>query len=100
MIEQLALSDLSQSTCLVRENTVTKSGHTGSVSDLVTPRTDGQVVFLAPGASLSTGQGKKEGKRKAEKEEEDSLPMEVRMARFYVRKPNQCVAANSKHPCL
>ena len=77
-MEQLALSDLSQSTCLVRENTVTKSGQTGSVSDLVTPRTDGQVVFLAPGASLSIGQGKKEGKRKAEKEEEDSLPMEVR----------------------
>merc|ERR1712106_555357 len=52
----------------------------GSVSDLVTPRTDGQVVFLAPGASLSTGQGKKEGKRKAEKEEEDSLPMEDRLS--------------------
>jgi len=81
VMEQLALSDLSQSTCLVRENTVTKSGQTGSASDLVTPRTDGQVIFLAPGASLSTGQGKKEAKRKAGKEEEeDSLPMEDRLS--------------------
>eukprot|EP00092_Neocalanus_flemingeri_P016568 GFUD01017928.1.p1 GENE.GFUD01017928.1~~GFUD01017928.1.p1 ORF type:complete len:622 (-),score=257.62 GFUD01017928.1:219-2084(-) len=81
VMEQVTLADLSQSTCLVREMTVTKSGQAGSVSDLVTPRTDGQVVFLAPGDSLGTGQGRqrKEGKRKAEKEE-DSLPVEDRLS--------------------
>ena len=89
-MEQLDLSNLSQSTCLVRENMLTKPGQTGSVTDLVTPRTDGQVVFLAPGSSLSAGQGKrKEGKRKAgENEEEDSLPVEVTKFVFSYLKHN------------
>jgi len=76
VMEQLDMETMEQDTCLVRESIVTKPGKTGSVTDLVTPRTDGQVVFLAPGSSLGRGQGK----RKSNKEDEDSLPVEERVS--------------------
>jgi len=80
VVEQLDLSTLSKSSCLVRENTMTKPGQPGrQVTDLITPRTDGQVVFLAPGGDQAHSGGK--GKRKADKKEEvDSLPVEDRLS--------------------
>ena len=75
VMEQLDMENMDQDTCLVRESSVTKSGKKGGVTDLVTPRTDGQVVFLAPGSSLGRGQGK----RKTAKEDDASLPVEVRI---------------------
>jgi len=74
-VEQMDVENIEQNTCLVREKVV-KSGQTESVTDVVTPKTDGQVVFLAPGSSLSTGKGK----RKAEKADDDSLPVEERIS--------------------
>ena len=65
---------MDQDTCLVRDSIVTRL-KTGGVSDLLNPRTDGQVVFLAPGSSLGRGQGK----RKTAKEDDASLPVEVRI---------------------
>ena len=60
--------------CLIRyllpEIIVSKPGKIGT--DLVTPRTDGQVVFLAPGSSLGRGQGK----RKTAKEDDARLSVE------------------------
>jgi hypothetical protein len=60
--------------CLIRhllpERIVSKPGKMGT--DLVTPRTDGQVVFLAPGSSLGRGQGK----RKTAKEDDVRLSVE------------------------
>ena len=41
-------------------------------TEVVIPKTEGQVVFLTPGSSASAGKGK----RRAEKTE-DSLPVEV-----------------------
>ena len=49
---------------------MSKPGKMGT--DLVTPRTDGQVVFLAPGSSLGRGQGK----RKTAKEKDAGLSVE------------------------
>jgi len=73
-VEQMNIENLEQNTSLVREKVVVKSGQSESVTDVVTPKTDGQVVFLAPGTSLSTG------KRKAEKADDDSLPVEERIS--------------------
>ena len=75
VMEQVDMENMDQDTCLVRESIVTKSGKTGFVTDLVTPRTDGQVVFLAPCSLLGTGQGK----RKTAKEDDASLSVEVRI---------------------
>jgi len=74
-VEQMDVENIEQNTCLVREKVV-KSGQTEGVTDVVTPKTDGKVVFLAPGSSLSTGKGK----RKAEKADDDSLPVEERIS--------------------
>jgi len=76
VMEQLDMENMDQDTCLVRESIMTKTGKTGGVTDLVTPRTDGQVVFLAPGSSLGRGQGK----RKNNKEDDASLPVEERVS--------------------
>jgi hypothetical protein len=70
-MELLDIKHMDQDTCLVRDCIVTRH-KTGGVSDLLNPRTDGQVVFLAPGSSLDRGQGK----GKAAKEEDSSLPVE------------------------
>jgi len=75
-MEQLDREGLEQDTYLVREKNKSKSGQTEGVTDVVTPKTDGKVVFLAPGSSLSTGKGK----RKAEKADDDSLPVEDRIS--------------------
>jgi len=75
-IEQVDIDNLEQNTCLVREKSVQKSGQSEGNTDVVTPKTDGQVVFLAPGSSLSSGKGK----RKAEKADDDSLPVEERIS--------------------
>jgi len=75
-VEQMNIENIEQNTCLVREKVVVKSGQSEGVTDVVTPKTDGQVVFLAPGTSLSTGKGK----RKAEKADDDSLPVEERIS--------------------
>jgi len=70
------IDNLEQNTCLVREKSVQRSGQSEGNTDVVTPKTDGQVVFLAPGSSLSSGKGK----RKAEKADDDSLPVEERIS--------------------
>jgi len=76
-IEQIDSDSLEQDTCLVRESGSKKNKE--EVSDVITPNTDGDVVFLAPGSTLGSGQNKrKDNKRKAEKEE--SLPMEERLS--------------------
>ena len=75
VMEQVDMENMDQDTCLVRESIVTKSGKTGFVTDLVTPSTDGQVVFLAHCSLLGTGQGK----RKTAKEDDASLSVEVRI---------------------
>merc|ERR1711892_70264 len=76
VMEQLDIENLKKDTCLVRDKVVTKPGQTRGVTDVVTPKTNGQVVFLAPGSSLSTGKGK----RKSEKADDDSLPVEERIS--------------------
>jgi len=76
VVEQIDIEKLEQNTCLVREKVMVRSGQSEGVTDVVTPKTDGQVVFLAPGSSLSTGKGK----RKAEKADDDSLPVEERIS--------------------
>merc|ERR1719507_1398547 len=75
-MEQLDREGLEQDTYLVREKNKSKSGQTDGVTDVVTPKTDGQVVFLAPGSSLTTGRGK----RKTEKADDDGLPVEDRIS--------------------
>jgi len=75
-MEQLDIENLDKDTCLVRDKVVTKPGQTRGVTDVVNPKTDGQVVFLAPGSSLSTGKGK----RKSGKADDDSLPVEERIS--------------------
>eukprot|EP00090_Calanus_glacialis_P015613 TRINITY_DN2460_c0_g1_i2.p1 TRINITY_DN2460_c0_g1~~TRINITY_DN2460_c0_g1_i2.p1 ORF type:complete len:606 (-),score=281.26 TRINITY_DN2460_c0_g1_i2:53-1870(-) len=89
VMEQLDMENMDQDTCLVRESIVTKSGKTGGVTDLVTPRTDGQVVFLAPGSSLGRGQGK----RKTAKEDDASLPVEDRVSLLSTQPSTTAVGA-------
>jgi len=77
-MEQLDREGLEQDTSLVREKDKSKSGQTEGVTDVVTPKTDGQVVFLAPGSSLSTGKGKRKAEKKAG--DDESLPVEDRIS--------------------
>jgi hypothetical protein len=80
---------MDQDTCLVRDSIVTRH-KTGGVSDLLTPRTDGQVVFLAPGSSLGRGQCK----GKTAKEEDSSLPVEEdRVSLLSTQPSNNAVGA-------
>jgi len=81
VVERLVLSELSQSHCLVRESSVLKvDNQQGDFTKTITPKTEGDVVFLAPGVTQPVGTGKL-GKRKQSKEtKDDSLPMEDRLA--------------------
>ena len=88
-MELLDIKHMDQDTCLVRDCIVTRH-KTGGVSDLLNPRTDGQVVFLAPGSSLDRGQGK----GKAAKEEDSSLPVEEdRVSLLSTQPSNNAVGA-------
>lgn len=83
VLERLVVSDLKPSECLVRETPVVKlSNQQEEFNKTITPKTDGDVVFLAPGISQPVGTGKL-GKRKQPSTnvgEEDSLPMEDRLS--------------------
>jgi len=81
VVERLVVSELSQSHCLVRDSSVVKvNSQQGDFTKTVTPKTEGDVVFLAPGVTQPLGPGKL-GKRKQSKETKDeSLPMEDRLA--------------------
>ena len=75
ILEQVKLSSLEEKTTLVRGDKGTESVKKSS-EDCITPKVDGNVVFLAPGSSIGkSGDKKKDGKRKIE--ESESLPMEV-----------------------
>ena len=75
ILEQVKLSSLEEKTTLVRGDKGTESVKKSS-EDCITPKVDGNVVFLAPGSSLGkSGDKKKDGKRKID--ESESLPMEV-----------------------
>ena len=76
-LEQIQISSLTASTSLVRE-VKQEARHVNKVeADLVTPRTDGKVTFLAPGPTLITGAANKR-KRQKEKLNVNSLTVEVR----------------------
>jgi len=83
--EVVELSELKDSESLVRELPLAKvGGEGGEFNAVVTPRTDGDVTFLAPGVSqpLGPGQGKL-GKRKqsaAPAPSQDSLPIQERVS--------------------
>ena len=76
-LEQIKISSLTATTSLVRE-VRQEARHLNKVeADLVTPRTDGKVTFLAPGPTLITGAANNR-KRQKEKLNVNSLTVEVR----------------------
>jgi len=78
-MEQLNLSSLSTTNCLVREITPEARQSNKLESDLVIPKTDGAVTFLAPGPTLITGTGSNR-KRQKEKVNVNSLTVEDRLS--------------------
>ena len=76
-LEQLQLARLEAGTKLVRQPRRPERD-TGAEPELVTPNTDGKVVFLAPGPSLSVAPAASR-KRQADKQNENSLPVEVKL---------------------
>ena len=75
-IEQLAISDLQAKTHLIRKVKRDKKQSKNDI-EVVTPKTDGKVVFLAPGPSLGSNSSSNSRKRQAGKQNENSLPVEV-----------------------
>ena len=73
-MEQLSLPGLQVGSSLVREVRRGRPQAQSGDQEVVTPRTDGQVVFLAPGPSLGAASSRK---RHAHKQNENSLPVEV-----------------------
>lgn len=76
-LEQLQLARLEAGTKLVRQPRRPERV-TAAEPELVTPNTDGKVVFLAPGPSLSVAPAASR-KRQADKQNENSLPVEVKL---------------------
>ena len=75
-LEQLKISELKIKNNLVRKIKLEpKSTSRNQEPEIVTPNTDGKVVFLAPGPSLGSSQNNR--KRQAIKQNENSLPVEV-----------------------
>jgi len=84
VIEKVQLSELKESESIVRDLPLVKvaQGHTQEFNKVITPKTDGDVTFLAPGVSQPVVTGKL-GKRKqsvAPPPSQDSLPMEERVS--------------------
>ena len=78
-LEQLNISSLSATTCLVRE-VRREARHANKLeAELVTPKTDGKVTFLAPGPTMITGSGSGR-KRPKEKVNVASLTVEDRLS--------------------
>ena len=75
-IEQLTVTDLQAKTHLIRKIKRDKKQSKNDI-EVVTPKTDGKVVFLAPGPSLSSNTSTNTRKRQAGKQNENSLPVEV-----------------------
>ena len=76
-IDQLSVSELKAKNNLVR--TIKKSTRNDSAkhdTDVVTPKTDGKVTFLAPGPSLGSNKNRKRQAQTA-KQNENCLPVEV-----------------------
>ena len=76
-MEQLSLPGLHLGSSLVREVRRGRAQTQTGDQEVVTPRTDGKVVFLAPGPSLGATPTNSR-KRHAQKQNENSLPVEVR----------------------
>ena len=76
-MEQLSLPGLQLGSSLVREVRRGRAQAQTGDQEVVTPRTDGKVVFLAPGPSLGATPTNSR-KRHAQKQNENSLPVEVR----------------------
>ena len=75
-LEQIKISSLSTTTSLVREVRQEPRLLNKAEAELVTPRTDGKVTFLAPGPTLITGAANNR-KRQKEKLNVNSLTVEV-----------------------
>ena len=73
-MEQLSLSSLHVGASLVREVRRGRAQAQTGDQDVVTPDTHGKVVFLAPGPSLGAAPT---NSRKRQKQNENSLPVEV-----------------------
>lgn len=81
VLEKLVVSDLKQTECLVRELPQLKvPTQQDQFTKTLTPKTDGDVVFLAPGVSQPVGTGKLGKRKQSSVTKEDSLPMEDRLA--------------------
>ena len=83
-IDQLIVSDLKAKNNLVRS--IKKSSRNDIAkndSDVVTPKTDGKVTFLAPGPSLGSNKNRKRQAQTA-KQNENCLPVEVSIFIFRV----------------
>jgi len=78
-MEQLSLPDLQLGSGLVREVRRGRAQAQTGDQEVVTPRTDGKVVFLAPGPSLGATPTNSR-KRHAQKQNENSLPVEERLS--------------------
>ena len=76
-LEQIKISALTATTSLVREVRQETRHLNKAEAELVTPRTDGKVTFLAPGPTLITGAANNR-KRQKEKLNVNSLTVEVR----------------------
>ena len=83
-LEQLQLARLEAGTKLVRQPRRPERV-TAAEPELVTPNTDGKVVFLAPGPSLSVAPAASR-KRQADKQNENSLPVEVKLKDLKISK--------------
>merc|ERR1712098_81607 len=78
-LEQLKISELKMKNNLVRKNKIEpKSALRNQEPEIVTPNTDGKVVFLAPGPSMGSSQHGR--KRQVTKQNENSLPVEERLS--------------------
>ena len=84
MVEHLTLTELENKSQITRQLDRDKrsSQRNGQQNNVVTPQTDGKVVFLAPGPSLSSVTNKSGRKRGAEKagDKEKTMPVEDRLS--------------------
>ena len=81
-LESLPLSSLEKEHCLVRQAPISrlKADHQVDHSKTITPDTNGDIVFLAPGMSQPAATGKHSKRAKSQNETVDSLPVEERLA--------------------
>ena len=77
-LESLPLSSLEKEHCLVRQDPISrlKADQQVDHSKTITPNTNGDIVFLAPGLSQPATIGKLDKRAKSQNETVDNLPVE------------------------